>query len=60
MGKPFVISETGAGGIYEWSNNATAAKWTLKYQTEIISEDVDVALSNSNISGMVAVLLELR
>ena len=31
-GKPFVISETGAGGVFEWSANATDAKWTLKYQ----------------------------
>lgn len=30
IGKPFVISETGAGGIFEWWNNATDAKWTLK------------------------------
>jgi beta-glucuronidase len=51
-GKPFVISETGAGGIYEWSNNKTDAKWTCNYQTEIISQDVDTALSNSNISGI--------
>jgi hypothetical protein len=30
LGKPFVISETGAGGIFEWDHNATDAKWTLK------------------------------
>lgn len=51
LGKPFVISETGAGGIYEWSHNKTDAKWTLKLQTEIISEDVSVALENDNVSG---------
>jgi beta-glucuronidase len=52
LGKPFMISETGAGGIYEWSDNATAAKWTLAYQTKIIEADVEVGLGNSNISGM--------
>merc|ERR1712139_49111 len=52
LGKPFVISETGAGGIYEWDANATDDKWTLKFQTEIISQDVDVALANDNISGI--------
>lgn len=52
VGKPMVISETGAGGVYEWSANATAAKWTLKYQSEIVGGDVDVALSNENISGI--------
>lgn len=51
-GKPFVISETGAGGVYEWDHNTTDAKWTQKYQTEVISRDVDVALSNDNISGV--------
>mgnify|MGYP004148447839 CR=1 FL=1 len=29
---PFIISETGAEGIYEWSRNATAAPWTTGYQ----------------------------
>lgn len=52
LGKPMVISETGAGGIYEWDANATDDKWTLKFQTEIISQDVDVALANDNISGI--------
>ena len=52
LGKPFVISETGAGGIFEWDANATDAKWTLKYQTEIIGRDVDVALANEHVSGL--------
>jgi beta-glucuronidase len=52
LGKPFLISETGAGGIYEWSPNHTAAKWTLAYQSQIVAEDVDVAIQNSNISGI--------
>lgn len=54
-GKPFLISETGASGIYEWINsttNDTHTKWTIPYQTSIISQDVDVALANSNISGI--------
>jgi beta-glucuronidase len=51
-GKPFLIAETGAGGIYEWSANNTAGKWTLGYQTKILGQDVDVALENANISGI--------
>ena len=51
-GKPFVISETGGGGIFEWSDNKTAAKWTLKYQTEVVGADVDVALANAHVSGV--------
>ena len=49
---PFAISETGAGAVYEWANNVTAAKWTVKYQGEIVGRDVDVALENSKISAL--------
>jgi beta-glucuronidase len=55
LGKPFVISETGAGGIYEWTDsttNDTTTLWTIPYQTEIIRQDVENALLNSNISGI--------
>lgn len=52
LGKPLVISETGAGGIYEWSDNTTDVKWSLLYQAEIIAGDVDEAISNENISGI--------
>jgi len=52
LGKPFTISETGAGGIFEWSNNATDVKWTLGYQAKIIGGDVDVALANDHVSGI--------
>ena len=66
LGKPFVISETGAGGIFEWSDNGTAvsdpdahpgdppvgAKWTLAYQAQVIAADVEVAIANPNISGI--------
>merc|ERR1740138_389461 len=51
-GKPFVISETGAGAIYEWAHNSTDAMWTQRLQANIISQDVDVALNNSGISGV--------
>lgn len=51
-GKPFVISETGAGGVFEWSDNKTDVKWSQKFQVEVISRDVDVALANSKISGL--------
>eukprot|EP01050_Picozoa_sp_SAG11_P010024 SAG11_NODE_985_length_6288_cov_53.468972_1_plen_173_part_00 len=52
VGKPMVISETGGGGIFEWSSNKTDAKWTLKYQAELIMADVKVALSDDHISGI--------
>ena len=52
IGKPFVISETGAGGIYEWHQNDTCVKWTLGYQTNIVIEDVDTAIQNGNVSAI--------
>jgi beta-glucuronidase len=52
LGKPFLISETGAGGIYEWSENETAALWTLAYQNEVLNADVDAAIANPNVSGI--------
>lgn len=51
--KPFVISETGAGGVYEWgANNLTAVMWTQLYQKEVLENNVDVALSNERFSGI--------
>lgn len=52
MGKPLLISETGAAGIYEWKHNSTAVKWTLGYQSDIITRDVATAIENANISGI--------
>ena len=52
LGKPILISETGAGGIFEWKRNRTAAKWTLGYQADIVSRDVATAIKNVNISGI--------
>jgi len=51
-GKPFVVSETGAGGIFEWLDNKTDAQWTQRYQVEVIGRDVDAALENEHISGI--------
>ena len=56
LGKPFMISETGAGGIFEWINAtvpaADAVKWTLQFQSQIVAADTDVAIANDNISGV--------
>ena len=32
--KPFTISETGAGGVYEWTNSSDP-KWSQNYQNEV-------------------------
>ena len=52
VGKPILISETGAGGIFEWKDNRTAVKWTLGYQADIVSRDVATAIKNTNLSGI--------
>ena len=50
--KPFMISETGAGAIYEWTMNSTAAKWTTKFQSKVLMASVRHALENPRISGI--------
>lgn len=52
VGMAFMISESGAGGIYEWDTNETATRWTCAYQSQVLAKDVEVALSNPNISGI--------
>ena len=47
-----MISETGAGGIFEWDHNQTDIKWSLRYQSEVIGLDVDVALANDYVSAI--------
>lgn len=49
---PFMVSETGAGGIYEWNDNVTDVKWSLKYQEEVVTADVQTVVENSQISSL--------
>jgi len=49
--KPFTISETGAGGIYEWKNR-TDPRWSQKYQAEVLKADIEYVLSDERISGL--------
>jgi beta-glucuronidase len=51
-GKPFLISEAGAAGIYEWSDNQTAVPWTSMFQINVLVENINVAISDHNISGV--------
>ena len=50
-GKPFLISETGAGGVYEY-DNVTACKWSQLYESEVTYADAFAALNNSKVSGI--------
>ncbi len=49
--KPFLISETGGGGIWEYQNT-TDCKWSQLYQSEVVMEDVETALNDSLVSGL--------
>jgi beta-glucuronidase len=53
--KPFTVSETGGGGLWEWSNATAPApgpQWSLQYQAALVSNDVTVLLSNDRVSGL--------
>jgi len=50
-GKPFLISETGAGGIFEW-DNATDPYWSQRYQAEVVQRNAQFAVSTSLVSGI--------
>jgi len=49
--KPFLISECGAGGIYEWTN-ATDPYWSQRYQSEVVERSAQFAVSNEIVSGI--------
>jgi beta-glucuronidase len=50
-GKPVIISEFGAGGIYGY-RNPTHAKWTEEYQAELHEKSLDVYLNHPKINGV--------
>lgn len=50
-GKPFIITETGAGGIYGY-RNPNHAKWSEERQAIIVGEQIDAVLGNPDVSGI--------
>jgi hypothetical protein len=54
-GKPFTVSETGGGGIFEWHNDTSPGNgqfWSQKYQANLVSADAAYLVGNSNVSGV--------
>eukprot|EP00045_Choanoeca_perplexa_P016700 m.229236 g.229236 ORF g.229236 m.229236 type:complete len:619 (-) comp17334_c0_seq13:95-1951(-) len=49
--KPFTISETGAGGVYEWTNS-TDPRWSQNYQAEVVGRDIKFALGSDRVTGI--------
>jgi len=50
--KAFLISEVGAGGIYEWNNNASGPYWSQLYQSEVVEREATFAVTNDVVSGI--------
>lgn len=50
-GKPFIVSEIGAGGLYG-CRNAYHGKWTEEYQADALSEQVSECLKFSESMGV--------
>lgn len=49
--KPFFISETGAGGVYEWQNSSDPF-WSQNYQAKVVERDAQFAVDNDTVSGI--------
>ena len=50
-GKPFMITETGAGGIYG-VHTPYDEKWTEEYQAKVVKEQISTILANENCCGV--------
>ena len=55
--KPFLISETGGGAIFEWHNASALIlpmppKWSQEYQAILVGADVMAAFSLPHVSGI--------
>lgn len=50
-GKPFLITEIGAGGIYG-CRNAYHSKWTEDYQAEALKKQIETVLAYENCNGV--------
>jgi len=49
--KPFMISETGAGGVYEWTNSSHPY-WSQGYQSDVVGVEAGWAVKNDSVSGL--------
>eukprot|EP01007_Sphenomonas_quadrangularis_P002956 NODE_523_length_1391_cov_299.526080_g399_i0.p1 GENE.NODE_523_length_1391_cov_299.526080_g399_i0~~NODE_523_length_1391_cov_299.526080_g399_i0.p1 ORF type:complete len:310 (+),score=69.01 NODE_523_length_1391_cov_299.526080_g399_i0:232-1161(+) len=50
--KPFTVSETGGGGVWEFKTNASDVFWGLAYQNALVTNDVKWALEEDRVSGI--------
>lgn len=50
-GKPFLITEIGAGGLYGY-HNPEHSRWTEEYQAQALEKQITAILENSNCIGL--------
>ncbi len=50
-GKPFLVTEIGAGGIYGYRNSYDS-KWTEEYQAETLETQIKASMAQSGCSGV--------
>jgi len=50
-GKPFIVSEIGAGGIYGYRNSHDS-KWTEEYQAETLRKQITASMNQEGCSGV--------
>ena len=53
--KPVTVSETGGGGVYEWTNTSSpfpGLYWSQAYQNNLVSVDATVILNNTHVSAL--------
>ncbi|MDF2586862.1 MAG: uidA 3 [Anaerocolumna sp.] len=50
-GKPFLVTEIGAGGIYGYHNSYNS-KWTEEYQAETLEKQITAVMSQPGCSGV--------
>ena len=58
--KPFTVSETGGGAIYEWVNASSPGSgqfWSQKYQNSLVAADVKYLLGDDRVTGLTLWLL---
>ena len=51
--KPFTVSETGGGAVWEWVNaTAPGTLWSQSYQSDLVAADVRAIAGSARVSGL--------
>ena len=53
--KPFTVSETGGGAVYEWVNDTAPTPgpfWSQQYQRNLLTADAEYLLGDDRVTGL--------